>query len=86
MFTDMVASTERLAAVGEQTGEVVPKLFELLRGAVASTGGTEVKNLGDGLMITFPTVRAGLEASVLMQRRAARHNQQEARTSTCGSA
>jgi class 3 adenylate cyclase/tetratricopeptide (TPR) repeat protein len=78
MFTDMVSSTERVAAAGEQTGEMVRrKLFDLLRGAMAAAGGSEVKNLGDGLMITFPTVRAGLEAAVLMQRRAARHNRRE---------
>jgi class 3 adenylate cyclase len=78
MFTDMVASTERLAAGGEQTGERVRRsLFELLRGAIAATGGTEVKNLGDGLMSTYPTVRAGLESAMLIQRRAARHNRRE---------
>src|SRR5690349_996288 len=77
MFTDMVASTERTAA-GEQTGEAVRhRLFDLLREAIAVAGGSEVKNLGDGLMITFPTVRAGLEAAARMQRRAARENRRE---------
>jgi len=77
MFTDMVSSTESTAA-GKQTGEVARhRLFELLRGAIATAGGSEVKNLGDGLMITFPTVRAGLEAAALMQRRAARKNRRE---------
>jgi class 3 adenylate cyclase/tetratricopeptide (TPR) repeat protein len=75
MFTDMVDSTKLSVSDGEQAGrEVRRRLFKLMRGAIAATGGTEVKNTGDGLMVTFPTVRAGLEAGVLMQRRAARSN------------
>ena len=41
--------------------------FRLLRGAVAASGGTEVKNLGDGLMVVFPTASAALACAVGMQ-------------------
>ena len=49
LFTDVVGSTElsqRLSA--EAADEVRRGHFSVLRQAIAETGGTEVKNLGDG--------------------------------------
>lgn len=75
MFTDMVKSTERSTALGETRGGPVRRnMFELLRAAISATGGTEVKNTGDGLMVTFPTVGAGLACATRIQRQAARQN------------
>jgi hypothetical protein len=39
----------------------------VLRRAVAEADGTEVKNLGDGLMVVFPTASAALACAVRMQ-------------------
>ena len=41
--------------------------FGVLRRAVAEADGTEVKNLGDGLMVVFPTASAALACAVGMQ-------------------
>ena len=52
LFTDIVGSTElsqRLSA--EMADEVRREHFSILRQAIAEAGGTEVKNLGDGLMV-----------------------------------
>ena len=66
LFTDIVGSTElsqRLSA--EAADDVRRAHFAALRQAVAETGGTEVKNLGDGLMVVFclglggPRLRGG---------------------------
>src|SRR5215472_12317306 len=48
--------------------------LELLRNAIGATGGTEVKNLGDGLMVVFPSTNRTLACAVAMQRAADRHN------------
>ncbi len=68
LFTDIVGSTElsqRLSA--EMADEVRREHFSILRQAIAEAGGTEVKNLGDGLMVVFPSASAALGCAVAMQ-------------------
>ena len=68
LFTDIVASTElsqRLPA--EAADEVRRSHFSLLRQAITESGGTEVKNLGDGLMVVFRSASAALACAVAMQ-------------------
>src|SRR2546421_343282 len=49
LFTDLVASTELLARLGDDAAEEVRRThFSLLRRAIAETGGGEVKTPGDG--------------------------------------
>jgi class 3 adenylate cyclase len=75
MFTDMVGSTARVADSPAASADGIrQELFTLLRNAVDDRGGTEVKNLGDGLMVTFPSASSGVEAAVLTQQRVARRN------------
>lgn len=55
LFCDVVGSTERLVRIGDVAGDELRRdLFSGLRRSIASSGGTEVKNLGDGLMVVFP--------------------------------
>ena len=64
LFTDVVGSTElshRLSA--EKADEVRREHFSILRQAVAEAGGTEVKNLGDGLMAVFSSAGAAHRAT-----------------------
>lgn len=68
LFTDIVGSTElsqRLSAEGAD--DVRRGHFAILRQSVTETGGTEVKNLGDGLMVVFGSASAALECAVAMQ-------------------
>ena len=54
LFTDLVGSTETAARLGDDRADQLRQdHFALLREAIAATGGTEVKNLGDGLMVVF---------------------------------
>ena len=79
VFTDLVGSTElstRLSAAAAD--EVRRTHFELLRRAIDAHGGTEVKNLGDGIMAVFPSVGSALDASVSIQQEAHRHNEDHA--------
>ena len=59
LFTDVEGSTalsQRVSA--EAADEVRREHFSILRQAVTEWGGTEVKNLGDGLMVVFGSVSA----------------------------
>ena len=68
LFTDLVGSTELSASLSpEASDEVRRKHFSALRKAIATSGGTEVKNLGDGLMVVFPVASAALLCAVAMQ-------------------
>jgi class 3 adenylate cyclase len=54
VFTDLIDSTATAAVLGRGAAEQLRQThFHLLRGAVSASGGTEVKNLGDGLMVVY---------------------------------
>ena len=68
LFTDLVGSTELASALSPEAGDELRRAhFSLLRQAIAASGGTEVKNLGDGLMVVFPAASAALSCAVAMQ-------------------
>lgn len=75
MFTDVVGSTalsQRLSP--ESADEVRRGHFSVLRQAIAEAGGTEVKNLGDGVMVAFASASAALACGVAMQQGMERDN------------
>jgi class 3 adenylate cyclase len=68
LFTDLVGSTALSASVSPEAADQLRREhFGVLRRAVAEADGTEVKNLGDGLMVVFPTASAALACAVGMQ-------------------
>lgn len=68
LFTDLVDSTALLTEVGEQRAEDLrQEHFALLRAAADATGEREVKNLGDGLMLVFPSAADSVAAAVAIQ-------------------
>ena len=68
LFTDMVGSTELASRLSPQEADRVRQAhFSLLRQALAASGGTEVKNLGDGLMAVFGSPSGAVAAAVAMQ-------------------
>jgi class 3 adenylate cyclase len=70
VFTDLVGSTALLARVGEEHAETLRReYFALLRDVMAESGGREVKSVGDGLMMVFPTPSAAVSAAVAIQQR-----------------
>ena len=75
LFTDLVGSTELAARLGPAGAEELRRShFGLLRGAVADTGGNEVKNLGDGLMVVFGSPSQALACAGSMQQAIDRNN------------
>ncbi|MEM9656458.1 MAG: adenylate/guanylate cyclase domain-containing protein, partial [Actinomycetota bacterium] len=61
LFSDIESSTERAAQLGDvawyQLLEIHNRIF---RSALVEVGGREVKSMGDGFMLTFPSVRKAL--------------------------
>ena len=69
MFTDLEGSTRLTHTLGDARAmEVVHRHDEIVREALRRTGGTEVKHTGDGIMASFVSVSAAIEAALRIQR------------------
>jgi class 3 adenylate cyclase/tetratricopeptide (TPR) repeat protein len=78
IFTDLVDSTAIAARLGPDAAEDLRQThFRLLRGAVVGSGGTEVKNLGDGLMVMFSSPSRALAGAVGMQQAIHHYNRSD---------
>jgi class 3 adenylate cyclase/tetratricopeptide (TPR) repeat protein len=81
LFTDLVGSTELASALNQADADDLRSAhFSGLRRAAAASGGSEVKNLGDGLMVVFPTASAALAGAVAMQQGVERYNRRTGRS------
>ncbi len=68
LMTDLVGSTAIADRVGPGAAEELrTEHFGLLRAALERTGGREVKNLGDGLMVVFSSASESLSCAARMQ-------------------
>ncbi len=68
LLTDLVGSTRLATAVGAmRADELRDEHFALLREAVETSGGREVKSTGDGLMVAFGSASAAVRCAVAMQ-------------------
>ena len=75
LFTDLVGSTSLSSSVGPVVAEELrQEHFGLLRAAIEEFGGAEVKNLGDGLMVTFASASSAVSCAVAMQQGIERRN------------
>ncbi len=86
LFTDLVGSTELLSRTGdEKARHIFAAHHQLLTDTVAHHGGHEVKWLGDGLMVAFPSASDALSCAIAMQQAAQRPVAGEACRSGSGS-
>jgi class 3 adenylate cyclase/tetratricopeptide (TPR) repeat protein len=68
IFTDVVGSTSWRVEVGGRTAdELSVELERASRDVVTAAGGTVVKSLGDGVMATFTSALAALDAAAALQ-------------------
>ena len=75
MFTDMVGSTDMTQAKGDQAAQVIVRRHNsIVRAALNEYGGKQVKHTGDGIMASFPSPGAGVQAAVAIQRAVAANN------------
>jgi class 3 adenylate cyclase len=64
LFTDIVGSTERAAAIGDRDWrELLERHHRLLRAALERYGGREVHTAGDGFLATFDSPRRAIECA-----------------------
>lgn len=75
VFTDLVGSTALSSRLDAPDADALRQQhFGVLRAAVEATGGREVKNLGDGLMVVFLSPSRALACAVAMQQGIERRN------------
>jgi class 3 adenylate cyclase len=75
LFSDIEGSTQMAEALGDERWlGVVRRHNEIVRDRVGAHGGTEVKALGDGFMLAFPTSAKAVACAVDIQRAFAGHN------------
>ncbi len=75
LFTDLVGSTELASDLGDVAADEMRRdHFASLREAIAATCGTEVKTIGDALMVSYPGAADALGGAATMQRAVDRHN------------
>ena len=79
LFTDLVGSTELAYSLSPHAADELRRShFACLRDALAGSGGTEVKNLGDGMMVTFPASSTAVACAVAMQQAVEAQNRRSA--------
>lgn len=67
LFADVVDSTRLLVDLGDRFIELSGRLADRLAAQTAERGGIVTKELGDGLMATFPSAGAAIDAAIELQ-------------------
>jgi class 3 adenylate cyclase len=79
MFTDIVGSTALGGRLGDQLFHDVLKTHNaVMREALRSHSGTEIKHTGDGILSSFLSVEQGVECAMTIQKNFAEYNLQTA--------
>ena len=87
LFTDIVASTERAAATGDERWRALLQRFgEITADAAERFGGTVVKSTGDGHLITFDGPTQAIRCAETLRADAESWASRSARVSTPASA
>jgi len=69
MFTDLVGSTAMTQAIGDDASMALLRTHDrVVDGAVAEHGGLKVKHTGDGIMASFVSSHAAVQAAMAVQR------------------
>jgi class 3 adenylate cyclase len=76
LFTDVEGSTALTQRLGDaKARELLREHERMVREALKSHGGSEVKTMGDGFMASFSSATKALECAIAMQRAFAAHNE-----------
>jgi class 3 adenylate cyclase len=76
LFTDMEGSTSLTQRLGDaEAQELVRAHNAVVRDALRSHSGDEIKHTGDGIMASFHSASGALECAIAIQRALALHNQ-----------
>jgi len=78
LFTDIAGSTAMTQKLGDEGAQVVVRSHNrIVREAIQGFSGKEIKHTGDGIMASFPSATAGVEAAIEMQKRTKSHNESD---------
>ena len=78
LFTDIVESTNMTQQIGDDAAmELLEVHDQIVREALASLGGREVKHTGDGIMATFFSAAAAIKCAAKIQRDIASHRSEK---------
>ncbi len=81
LFTDMESSTAETQRLGDAGAQNLVRTHNLVvREALRSNGGREVKHTGDGIMASFASVSSAVACAIDVQRAVARMNEDSAGT------
>ena len=68
LFTDIEGSTRMLQEFGGGYGEAQEEHAAVMRTAIASSGGVEIRTEGDSFFVVFPSAEGAFRAAVSAQR------------------
>lgn len=69
LFTDVEGSTSLTERLGDQQArELLREHERIVRQSLAAHGGSEVKALGDGFMVSFPSATRAVECAIAIQK------------------
>ncbi len=78
MFTDMVGSTTITTRLGDSKAmELLRTHDAIIRNAINTHGGREVKHTGDGFMISFSSVSSAVKCAISIQRDITSYNKKD---------
>jgi class 3 adenylate cyclase len=76
LFTDVEGSTALTERVGDAKAREVLRAHErIVRDALESHGGSQIKHTGDGIMASFPSATWAVESAIAIQKACAEHNE-----------
>ena len=74
MFTDIVGSTELTQRIGDEAAMKVLRIHDtIVRDALSTAGGREIKHTGDGIMACFFSAVAAVRCATQIQQALAQH-------------
>ena len=77
LFTDMQSSTALTQRLGDARAQEVRRTHNtIVRDALGSNDGSEIKHTGDGIMATFTSASSALECAIAIQRGVASHKEE----------
>jgi len=77
LFTDIEGSTTLTECLGDAKAQEVLRTHNtIVRDALKTRGGSQIKHTGDGIMASFPFASRALECAVGIQRAFAAHNEE----------
>jgi class 3 adenylate cyclase/pimeloyl-ACP methyl ester carboxylesterase len=76
LFTDMEGSTSLTQRLGDAKAQEVQRTHNtIVRDALKTHSGSEIKHTGDGIMASFSSATRALECAIAVQRAFAQHNE-----------